>query len=323
MADQSRPSSASTNKTLSYTSSSRKNSLSSTTTTRSQQSSLEDVIVKEYLDALERPSAKPHVLPRKYKSPYAETSARRKKDRRHSESPCLSSCTALQSEHVSRRSAYQDYSPLQTTSVHSRNGVSDLDLNISDSSDNPHFSSSSKKNRHSVNKTPRYSGGFGAVPVFKRQAFVIKAFAYKNGTRSMPVKVSAPTIQLLLERCTVKLKLNMAARRIFLADGEEVFEPKDIAHDTDIYISTGESFIDPFKSVKDSEILASKITWTMNGLKLPNDEKRGKTKPVMSKRIKNLVGHASVRILVFANGSGHNGLETVAMVDQMEKVCRT
>lgn len=62
-----------------------------------------------------------------------------------------------------------------------------------------------------------------------------------------------PCMLQLLERCTEKLKLNMAARRIFLSDGTEASEPKDIPRDADIYISSGESFIDPLKNVKGTE----------------------------------------------------------------------
>uniref|UniRef100_A0A8C5WGR1 Doublecortin domain containing 1 n=1 Tax=Leptobrachium leishanense TaxID=445787 RepID=A0A8C5WGR1_9ANUR len=294
-------------------------------TSRSQTSSLEGIIVQEYLDAFESPSRTTQTLPQKYKSPYAKSSTRCRKGRLRDKSPHLSPASSLLSVLVSR-AASEEYS-LQTTFAQKRNGVSDLDLNNSDIADNPSLSSSSNKNSHvsappghlrnSVKKSQRRSDYF-ATPIFKRQPYVIRAFAFKNGTNTMSVKVSAPTIRLLLERCTVKLKLNMAARRVFLADGTEALEPKDLPHDTDVYISTGEPFIDPFKYVKENEVLASKVTWTMNGLVLPTDEKRGKTKPLLSKRIKDLMGDARVRILVFVNGNGHNGQEIVAVVDQVE-----
>ncbi|ERE72166.1 doublecortin domain-containing protein 5 [Cricetulus griseus] len=54
----------------------------------------------------------------------------------------------------------------------------------------------------------------------------------------------------LLEACTHKLNLNMAARRVFLADGSEAFKPEDIPHEANVYISTGEPFLDPFKKLK-------------------------------------------------------------------------
>ena len=42
----------------------------------------------------------------------------------------------------------------------------------------------------------------------------------------------------------------MAARRVFLADGTEALEPEDIPREADVYVSTGEPFLDPFKKIK-------------------------------------------------------------------------
>jgi len=35
-----------------------------------------------------------------------------------------------------------------------------------------------------------------------------------------------------------------------LADGTEALEPKDVPHDANVYISTGETFLYPFKKIK-------------------------------------------------------------------------
>lgn len=53
----------------------------------------------------------------------------------------------------------------------------------------------------------------------------------------------------LLEACTTKLQLNGAARRIFLEDGSEIFETKEIPKDGEIYVSNGEAFKNPFKTL--------------------------------------------------------------------------
>lgn len=37
---------------------------------------------------------------------------------------------------------------------------------------------------------------------------------------------------------------------MFLADGTEALEPEDIPREADVYVSTGESFLDPFKKIK-------------------------------------------------------------------------
>lgn len=42
----------------------------------------------------------------------------------------------------------------------------------------------------------------------------------------------------------------MAARRVFLADGTEALKPEDIPQEADVYVSTGEPFLDPFKKIK-------------------------------------------------------------------------
>lgn len=54
----------------------------------------------------------------------------------------------------------------------------------------------------------------------------------------------------LLEYCTDKLSLPFAARRVFLEDGIEVFTEKDIPVDSEVYISTGENYKDPYASTK-------------------------------------------------------------------------
>ncbi|XP_028916748.1 doublecortin domain-containing protein 1 [Ornithorhynchus anatinus] len=153
----------------------------------------------------------------------------------------------------------------------------------------------------------------------KQQFSVTRVTAYKNGTRSIFARVAVQTIKLLLEECTEKLNLNMAARRVFLADGTEALEPKDIPHDADIYVSTGEPFSDPFKKIKDHLLLMKKVTWTMNGLMFPPDVKRGKTKPVLSSHMKTLIEKTSFRILVFKNCMGQNGCEMTVGKDTLEK----
>ena len=58
----------------------------------------------------------------------------------------------------------------------------------------------------------------------------------------------------LLEYSTDKLGLPFAARRVFLEDGIEIYDQKDIPMDAEIYISLGENYKDPYaitKSKKD------------------------------------------------------------------------
>ncbi|EGW01572.1 Doublecortin domain-containing protein 1 [Cricetulus griseus] len=138
---------------------------------------------------------------------------------------------------------------------------------------------------------------------------------YPKSTASCPDAVA-----MLLEACTHKLNLNMAARRVFLADGSEAFKPEDIPHEANVYISTGEPFLDPFKKLKDHLLLTKKVTWTMHGLMLPTDVKRQKTKPALSRRMKTLAQKTAVRILVFKNGMGQDGHEITVGKETMRKV---
>ncbi|XP_068116580.1 doublecortin domain-containing protein 1 isoform X2 [Hyperolius riggenbachi] len=295
---------------------------------RSHPSSLEDVIVNQYLDKYERPVTTSQALPRNYISPYAKTSARHRKDRPYNDRPKRCSSTPPQSEHASRRSASQDRSTHHKTSAQGSGANSDVDLDKSDITGNSCLLSQSKRNRpvsapqghlRYSDKNHNLSSGCRTMPVFKQQPWVIRASAYKNGEKTTPANVSAPTIPLLLDRCTERLKLNTAARRIFLSDGAEAFEPKDIPHDSDIYISCGEPFLDPQKNVKDNVVLSGKMTWTMNGLTLPGQWKIGKIKGTTSKHGQASSASSTRRILVFANGTGKDGQAVSATLEQMEE----
>ncbi|XP_048217618.1 doublecortin domain-containing protein 1-like [Perognathus longimembris pacificus] len=235
----------------------------------------------------------------------------------------------------SEGSGHEDCCTHQTAPDHSYEEISNPDSYISNSKNNSHFISSSKRNRH-------VSAPVGQLRVsrniltfrsaqnwqrlserYKLQPRVIKVTAYKNGSRTVFAKLTAPTISLLLEECTDKLNLNTAARRVFLADGKEALKPEDVPQEADVYISTGEPFIDPCKKIKDHLLLMKKVTWTMKGLMLPTDVKRQKTKPVLSVRMKKLTQKTSVRILVFKNGIGQDGQPITVGKETIKKVLDT
>ena len=73
-------------------------------------------------------------------------------------------------------------------------------------------------------------------------------------------------------------------------------------------------------SLLDHLLLMKKVTWTMNGLMFPTEVERPKTKPVLSNRMKKLMGKTSVRILFFKNGLGHDGCEMAVGKETMRKV---
>ncbi|KAM6158282.1 LOW QUALITY PROTEIN: doublecortin domain-containing protein 1 [Rhynchocyon petersi] len=240
----------------------------------------------------------------------------------------------LHSVVVSEGSGLQDCSAHQTASDHSHDEISALDSYKSNSKNNSCLISSSKRNRPvsallgQLRVTEFSSLQFHSCLSWykmsrrlKPQPRMIRVTAYKNGSRTVFAKVTVPTITSLLEECTGKLNLNMAGRRVFLADGTEALKPKDIPYEADIYVSTGEPFIDPFKKFKDHLLLMKKVTWTMNGLMLPTDVKRRKTKPALSIRMKRLTEKKTpVRILLFKNGMGQDGHEITVVNEAMTKV---
>ncbi|XP_004418727.2 PREDICTED: doublecortin domain-containing protein 1 [Ceratotherium simum simum] len=242
----------------------------------------------------------------------------------------------LHSAAVSEGSGLQDCSTHQTVSDHSQDETSDLDSYKSNSKNNSCFVSASKRNRpvsapvgqlrvaeFSSLKFQSAQNWHGLSQRHKLQPRVIQVTAYKNGSRTVFAKVTVPTITLLLEECTQKLKLRVAARRVFLADGSEALKPEDIPRDADVYVSAGEPFSDPFKKIKDHLLLMKKVTWTMNGLMLPTDVKRQKTKPVLSIRMKKLSEKTSVLILFFKNGMGQDGRVITVGKETMKKILDT
>ncbi|PNI78859.1 DCDC1 isoform 1 [Pan troglodytes] len=172
---------------------------------------------------------------------------------------------------VSEGSGLQDCSTHQTASDHSHDEISDLDSYKSNSKNNSCSISASKRNRPvSAPVGQLRVAEFSSLKFqsarnwqklsqrHKLQPRVIKVTAFKNGSRTVFARVTVPTITLLLEKCTEKLNLNMAARRVFLADGKEALEPEVIPHEADVYVSTGEPFLNPFKKIKGFRYLHNK-----------------------------------------------------------------
>ncbi|KAJ7344524.1 hypothetical protein JRQ81_000474, partial [Phrynocephalus forsythii] len=283
------------------------------------------------------------ILRKRFISPYTKrakkTEERQKEHLRGQKSP-------LQSSVVSGRSGLQDGSTHQIESVQRSDRISELDSYKSNTTNNFCLISPSKRKRPvNVSKRNRPLPGqlrcqmfssskfclvqkaWEVTHIFRQQPQRLRVTAYKNGLVNIFAKVTVPpSIKLLLEECTEKLKLNSAARRVFLADGTEALDARDIPHDADVYISTGEPFSNPFKKIKDHLLLMKDATWTLNGLAFPRGVNRRKGNPVLSKRMRKLTGKTSIRVLVFKNGMGQDGYEIAVSPDQTEKfldICTT
>ncbi|XP_036390543.1 doublecortin domain-containing protein 1-like [Megalops cyprinoides] len=158
------------------------------------------------------------------------------------------------------------------------------------------------------------------VPVFKRNMAIIRVIAHKNGSRQTFARITASNITMLLEECTSKLKLISAARRIFLEDGKEVSKAEDIPKDGDVYISSGEAFVDPHKQVKAHLSLSKEANWTVGGVTLPANHGRGRQWVTLSQRLRGLSqATPTLRVLAFRNGTGSEGCEVAATVGHMEQ----
>ena len=53
-----------------------------------------------------------------------------------------------------------------------------------------------------------------------------------------------------MAECTSKLGLQSAARKMFLSDGTEVVDVRQLVKDCDVYISMGEPFRDPIANLQ-------------------------------------------------------------------------
>lgn len=147
----------------------------------------------------------------------------------------------------------------------------------------------------------------------------IRCLAFKNGSRETMCRVAAPSMKVFLEMCTERLGLGFAARRVFLEEGKEIFEAYEIPPDSEVYVSTGENFKDPYKSVKQTIAITNGAKWTLSGVLLPEEGRKKKTKCKVSKRMRNLLESNRFRIVVYRNGYSTEPLEIVADLSNIEE----
>ncbi|XP_053383698.1 uncharacterized protein LOC128549935 [Mercenaria mercenaria] len=168
-------------------------------------------------------------------------------------------------------------------------------------------------------RSSTYYGGRKIKSQYKKQPHTIRVTAFRNGTREPFIRLAAPSMKMLLEFCTDKLNLPFAARRVFLEDGIEVFTEKDIPIDSEVYISTGENYKDPYATTKRNIILHNGAKWTLTGVMLPEEGKKKISKPRLSKRMKKLAEVKRVRIIVYRNGKCTEPVEVVADLSKLEE----
>ncbi|XP_060074536.1 doublecortin domain-containing protein 1-like [Ylistrum balloti] len=153
---------------------------------------------------------------------------------------------------------------------------------------------------------------------YKKQPTTIRVTAFKNGSRENFIRVAAPTVKIFLEMCTDKLGLPFAARRIFLEDGVEVTDPRDIPLDGEVFVSTGENYKDPYKNIKRNMIISQGAKWTLSGVLIPEDGHIRTRTSKMSKRMKALTEKRRIRIIVYRNGMSTEPVEVVADLNKLD-----
>ncbi|XP_061182929.1 doublecortin domain-containing protein 1-like [Saccostrea echinata] len=154
---------------------------------------------------------------------------------------------------------------------------------------------------------------------YLNKPYTIRCLAFKNGSRENMCRVAAPSMKVFLEMCTERLGLGFAARRVFLDNGKEVFDAYEIPPDSEVYISTGDNFKDPYKSVKQNIAITNGAKWTLSGVLLPEEGRKKKTKCRVSKRMRGLLESNRHRIVVYRNGYATEPMEIVADMSNKEE----
>jgi len=182
--------------------------------------------------------------------------------------------------------------PIEIPTQIDLSGDKSLELSNKDKTDEVEVTTIATRPSSAYVSSNRKTSKQSAKSSYRQTATKIICRAFINGTFNNFVKIVEPNIKQLLERATIKLKLNMAARRVFLEDGSEAFRNEDISKDAAVFISMGESYKDPFK------------------------KENQKKKLLNCKRLNRLLGKETYKILVFVNGEGRESHEV--LVDEKD-----
>ncbi|RDD44661.1 Doublecortin domain-containing protein 5 [Trichoplax sp. H2] len=151
----------------------------------------------------------------------------------------------------------------------------------------------------------------------------LRVRAFRNGQNHDYFYVVASSIEEILDECTRKMNLPSAARKLFLADGTLVTKEIKIYINCDVYVSCGEAFKNPDMNLEDNSAAMQNTKWTLTGLVLPQDKKRGKTKTaIMSDRLKSMLVAKNNRYMVFRNQEWTSNIYLVSRdVDELMELC--
>eukprot|EP01135_Chromosphaera_perkinsii_P000452 Nk52_evm6s96 gene=Nk52_evmTU6s96 len=123
----------------------------------------------------------------------------------------------------------------------------------------------------------------------------VRVCVFRNGTLEKGISIVALQFEQFLDDCTKRLKLNTSARRVFTIDGIELTNIKQFERASNLYISQGEPFRNPYKSYRDL-------------LTQPALDKNRQ----LSGSFERLCQQTKKRVLVYRNGESSGGVEIVA-----------
>ncbi|CAF0809708.1 unnamed protein product [Rotaria sordida] len=138
---------------------------------------------------------------------------------------------------------------------------------------------------------------------------------YRNGDHDKSCYCKAHSLNAILQYATEKLHMANAARRLFDANGQEIYRIEDIQTNQEYYVSSGENFKDPFKSIRVQTEYSLNSTWTMKGLQTDAVKPKSfTTKTVISKRLDKQI-KTSIYLTILENGYGQNDAICHMLID--------
>ncbi|CAF1169688.1 unnamed protein product [Adineta ricciae] len=149
----------------------------------------------------------------------------------------------------------------------------------------------------------------------KSQSFLITI--YRNGNHEKHCYCKATSLNAIFQYATEKLHMASAARRLFDANGQEIYRSEDVHSNQEYFVSSGENFKDPYRSIKVQTEYSLNSTWTMRGLQTDTTKPKSfTTTAAISKRLDKQI-KTSINLMIFENGLGHDTNAYHILIDSL------
>ncbi|CAM4769077.1 unnamed protein product [Rotaria magnacalcarata] len=207
----------------------------------------------------------------------------------------------------------------QIDSAYQRSNVDHLDLSSFFGTSNTSFNrpTSAPTRTMTPSAKKRRTGTVIHKTSSKGQTCIVTV--YRNGDHDKCCHCKANSLNAILQYATEKLHISSAARRLFDANGQEVYRVEDIQPNQEYYASTGENFKDPYKAIRIQSEYSLNSTWTVKGLHTDSNKPESfKTKTMISKRLDKQI-KKSICLTIIENGFGHNDAVYQILIDTVLK----